>query len=153
MNKNQINKILSKAEKICAESGNRFTDKRKNILSILIQSSVPLSAYEVAGAYNQSAEANMPVMSVYRILDFLAEEDLAHKLSSTNKYVACSHIQCSHSHGVPQFLICSRCQKVKEITIQKDIINQLENEVDSAGFKLTDTHLELQCLCKSCVAA
>ena len=114
MKKLELNKIMGKAEDLCAQSGTRFTDKRKRILELLLQSQAPLSAYEVADAYNRSSETSMPTMSVYRILDFLESELLVHKLSSTNKYVACSHIACDHAHEVPQFLICGKCQSVKE---------------------------------------
>ncbi len=153
MNKKQIENILNRAAKICAESGNRFTEKRKGILRILIESEKPLSAYEVADSYNKISKSNMPAMSVYRILEFLESEKLTHKLSSTNKYVACSHITCGHNHGMPQFLICEKCNKVKEISIAKNIISQLEGQVAQAGFKLTDSHIELQCICSGCVAA
>lgn len=153
MNNPDVEQILDKAAEKCSVSGNRFTEKRKHILSILVRSAVPLSAYEVADAYSEQAEAKMPVMSVYRILDFLEQEQFVHKLNSTNKYVACSHIHCGHTHGVPQFLICSNCQAVKEITVGREIIAQLEDKVEAAGYHLTDSHLELQCLCDKCRAA
>lgn len=150
MKKQQLNKIMDKAHNICVHSGSRLTEKRKRILELLVVSSTPLSAYEVADAYNNEADAKMPAMSVYRILDFLESEQLVHKLSSANKYVACSHIACSHSHEIPQFLICRKCQSVKEIAIAKDIIDELDNQVAGAGYKLLNSQLELQCLCASC---
>ena len=153
MNKSDVEKILRKAEQMCIESGNRFTEKRRKILSLLVQSSIPLSAYEIADAYNKSESAKMPAMSVYRILEFFESESLAHKLNSNNKYVACSHIQCSHNHRVPQFLICEKCQKVKEISIAKEVFDQLDKQVSDAGFKITDSHIELQCVCEACKVA
>lgn len=141
---------MGKAEDICAHSGGRLTEKRKRILELLLNSKTPLSAYEVADAYNQSSESSMPAMSVYRILDFLESELLAHKLSSANKYVACSHIACDHAHQVPQFLICSTCQSVKEISISKKIIDELDSQVSNAGYTLMNSQLELQCLCEHC---
>ena len=116
-------------------------------------SKTPLSAYEVADTYNESADTSMPPMSVYRILEFLESEQLVHKLSSTNKYVACSHIACDHAHEIPQFLICSNCQKVKEIAISRNIIEELDGQVANAGYKLTNSQLELQCLCEACVSS
>lgn len=150
MKKQELNKIMGKAEDICAHSGGRLTEKRKRILELLLNSKTPLSAYEVADAYNQSSESSMPAMSVYRILDFLESELLAHKLSSANKYVACSHIACDHAHQVPQFLICSTCQSVKEIAISKKIIDELDSQVSNAGYTLMNSQLELQCLCEHC---
>lgn len=153
MKKQQLNSIMGKAQDICAHSGGRLTEKRKRILELLLISNTPLSAYEVADAYNKSAEASMPPMSVYRILDFLESEQLVHKLSSANKYVACSHIACSHAHEIPQFLICGECQSVKEIAIAKRIVEELDQQVASAGYKLINSQLELQCLCDNCSAS
>lgn len=151
MKKQELKKIMGKAEDICAHSGGRLTEKRKRILELLLQSKSPLSAYEVADAYNRTSESSMPAMSVYRILDFLENELLAHKLTSANKYVACSHIACDHAHEVPQFLICGKCQNVKEIAISKSIIDELDTQVVNAGYKLMNSQLELQCLCEQCV--
>lgn len=150
MKKQELTKIMGKAEGICALSGGRLTEKRKRILELLLRSKTPLSAYEVADAYNRTSESNMPTMSVYRILDFLETELLAHKLTSANKYVACSHIACNHTHEVPQFLICRKCQQVKEIAISKKIIDELDQQVVDAGYKLMNSQLELQCLCGDC---
>ena len=95
----------------------------------------------------------MPTMSVYRILEFLEAEGLAHKLSSANKYVACSHIACGQVHDIPQFLICGECQSATEIAISKNIIGELGKLVGKAGYRLTNSQLELQCLCNNCSAS
>lgn len=147
----QLNKIITEAENKCSRSGGRLTEKRKRILELLLRSQVPMSAYEVADAYTQVSETSMPAMSVYRILDFLESEQLVHKLSSANKYVACSHIACDHEHQVPQFLICGECKSVKEIAISKKIIRELENQVAGVGYTMVNSQLELQCLCEDCV--
>lgn len=152
MSEQKIASVLGKAEHMCAKEGKRLTEKRKRILEVLLRSETPLSAYEVADVYNSQSETSMPTMSVYRILDFLAEGLLVHKLSSTNKYVACSHIACSHAHEVPQFLICGKCQRVKEIAISKNIISELDEHVSGAGYKLVNSQLELQCVCEDCLA-
>ena len=153
MNKQQLNRVINKAKEVCALSGGRLTEKRRGILEVLLVSGTPLSAYEITDAYNKASEKPMPTMSVYRILEFLAAKDLVHKLSSTNKYVACSHITCAHAHEIPQFLICGECQSVKEIAISKNIIDELGKLVSQAGYRLTHSQLELQCLCNNCSAS
>ena len=152
MNEQQLNRVIEKAEDLCAGSGGRLTDKRKGVLKLLLVSNTPLSAYEITDAYKKVAEKSMPAMSVYRILEFLEAQDLVHKLSSTNKYVACSHISCNHAHEIPQFLICGECQGTKEIAISKSIINELGDLVGKADYTLTNPQLELQCLCNNCSA-
>ncbi len=143
-------KILQRAAEKCAESGGKLTEKRSQLLTILIESQEPLSAYEVLERYNLTVEKSMPAMSAYRILDYLVSQELVHKLSSENKYIACSHITCCHEHKVPQFLICRQCKQVKEIVIPKDIIESLRQHLVAANYQLINSQLELDCLCDAC---
>ncbi len=144
--------VLAKANAICAESKVRLTEKRQIILTTLLDSEVPLSAYEIADKINPLLPKAMPVASVYRILDFLGEHDLVHKLSSTNKFLACSHIACEHAHQIPQFLICQQCHAVKEIGISKQLIDDLRQTVAQANYTLMNSQLELSCVCEECAA-
>ena len=143
--------ILKKAEQKCIQSGSRLTTKRARILELLINSEIPLSAYNIVELYNEVSLQQIQAMSAYRILEFLQTQQLVHKLSLENKFIACSHIACKHDHEVPQFLICRNCHKVKEIGVQKTIIEQLEEQVSNAGYKMMDSQIELECLCKDCL--
>lgn len=141
---------IKQAEHNCKAHGVRLTSKRKQVLSGLLQADKALSAYELVDQCKDESGKTMPAMSVYRILDFLEEEHLVHKLDSNNKYVACSHITCSHGHEVTQFLICEKCQRVDEINIEQSMIEQLQSNVESAGFHLISPQLEMKCICENC---
>ena len=145
-----VNTILEHAENYCKSHGARLTSKRKLVLSSLVQSEKALSAYDVIDICKEDFNENIPAMSVYRILEFLENEKLVHKLKLANKYVACSHITCGHDHGVPQFLICNLCDFVKEISIKKSTMAELNSDVENAGFKLASPQLEMNCICNSC---
>jgi Fur family transcriptional regulator, zinc uptake regulator len=145
-----IDTILQHAEQHCSTHGTRLTAKRKQLLAGLVQSNVALSAYELMDVFKANTGYAMPAMSVYRILDFLQGEKLVHKLSLANKYVACAHISCSHSHEVSQFLICTACSKVKEINLDPTTNQQLQQSVQQAGYALLSPHLEINCLCQDC---
>ena len=151
MSKRVSKKILQSAAEKCRQTGGRLTDKRSRILGILVESESPLSAYEIVDRYNASADKSMPAMSAYRILDFLVSEQLAHKLASENKYVVCSHIVCSHEHQIPQFLICRKCRRVKEIAIPRKLVETLKKHVDGSGYQLMSSQLELDCICERCL--
>ncbi|TQV88561.1 Fur family transcriptional regulator [Aliikangiella coralliicola] len=144
-------KIVERADEKCKHMGVKLTTKRKQVLMGLVKSEKAISAYELADYYTQEFEVAMPPMSVYRILDFLQQAQLVHKLNIANKYVACSHITCDHAHEIPQFLICSKCQQVEEITIKKSIIENLQLNVEKAGFRLLSPQLEMNCLCEHCM--
>ena len=146
----ELQTIINKAKQNCAEQGVKLTTKRENVLLTIIKAGEAVSPYEVADLYKQEFSQSIPAMSVYRILDFLVELSLVHKLSSTNKYIACSHISCSHSHALPQFLICENCQVVTEIGIKNAVIEELKASVEKTGFTLTTQQLELKGLCSKC---
>lgn len=120
------------------------------MLSGLLESDRALSAYELVDVFRDRDEAELLPMSVYRILEFLEGEGLVHRLSTANKYVACSHIACRHEHEVPQFLICKRCHRVDEVAIPGELISTIAQTVESAGFRLARKQLELDCLCHDC---
>lgn len=146
----KVKEIIQHAETSCKSHGARLTDKRKQILSGLLESDKAMSAYELVDYCKEKYGEALPPMSVYRILDFLQEEGLVHKINLANKYIACGHITCDHAHGVPQFLICGDCQQVKEVMIDKNIIDDLNRNVAEAGFHVASPQLEINCICNSC---
>ena len=150
MSPSKVQAAITNAENSCKARGANLTNKRKQVLSALLQSDKARSAYELVDYCKDNFGEALPPMSVYRILDFLQEEHLVHKLKLANKYIACSHITCDHDHGVVQFLICNKCQIVKEITINKSTIATLQRDVENAGFQLASPQLEINCLCYSC---
>lgn len=145
-----IDKVLLAAEKACARSGARLTHKRKQVLLSLLRCGRPLSAYEISDHLKDTFTHTIPPMSVYRMLDFLVHENLVHKLSSTGKYIVCSHINGGHSHPVAQFLICDICGHVHELDTNQETIAALEASATEAGYALQKPQLELHCVCQSC---
>lgn len=145
-----IDHIIQKSQETCTTAGVKLTTKRKNVLVVLLHSSIPLSAYEIVERYKTRFSESLPVMSVYRILDFLSREKLVHKLETASLYIACAHIACDHQHETPQFLICDRCHTVKEIGIQNHIMAELARSIQNTGFTLAHQQLELHGLCERC---
>ena len=145
-----VEAIIHHAEQHCKAHGARLTVKRKQVLAGLIKSERALSAYELIDVCKDSYGETLPAMSVYRILEFLEDEHLVHKLNLANKYVACSHIRCDHAHGAPQFLICGNCSKVTEVTISQSAVDELQTSVKNAGYQLMSPQLEMKCLCDDC---
>tara|TARA_B100000427_G_C15366325_1_gene532275 strand:+ start:393 stop:860 length:468 start_codon:yes stop_codon:yes gene_type:complete len=142
--------VLQRAEELCRSRGARLTDKRRQVLTGLLDSQKALSAYELTDYCRDELGYQLPAMSVYRILDFLESEDLVHRLNLAKKYVACSHIACDHEHELSQFLICKECYRVQEISINKSVMDSLNQSVDVVGFSLSSQQLEFDCLCGDC---
>ncbi len=144
-------KALQSAERKCLESGVRLTPKRKLVLSGLLFSDKALSAYDLVDLCKTEFDEVIPAMSVYRILEFLQEQQLVHKLNLANKYIACCQMSCEHRHEVSQFLICGECQRVKEISLGKFTEKDLRKSVESEGFQLVSPQLEINCVCDECI--
>ena len=145
-----IESSLKFAEGHCIAQGFKFTKKRKQVLSCLLESDKALSAYELADYCKEKFSSHLPAMSVYRILDFLEKAGLVHRLESAQKYVACSHIAENQEHELSQFLICQSCYHVEEISIGKSFMSTLKQSAENVGFKLTKQELELNSLCGGC---
>ena len=146
----EIEQALNQAADASAKLGVKLTQKRKHVFSLLLASKTPLSAYEIADQFKTQFGQSIPPMSVYRMLNFLTGKNLAHKLTSENKFISCAHSTCSHSHQIPQFLICEQCHQVKEIGIKQEVFDALKESVENAGYSLKDAQLELKCLCNNC---
>jgi Fur family zinc uptake transcriptional regulator len=147
----KLDSLLRAAEVSCSENGARLTQRRRQVLSALMQSSSPLSAYEVLDLCNRSTASAMPAMSVYRILDFLEQQLLVHRLSSSNKYVSCAHIACDHKHfQKTHFLLCEGCSSVEEVDATQEASDALEQMAKTVGFKLTTQQFELSGICTTC---
>ena len=150
-NQKDLDALLRAAEVACAGNGARLTQRRRQVLSELIKSSSSLSAYEVLDLCNRSTTSTMPAMSVYRILDFLEQQQLVHRLSSSNKYVSCAHIVCGHKHfQKTHFLLCEGCSSVEEVDATQEASDALEQMAKTVGFKLTTQQFELSGICTSC---
>jgi len=147
---NKTDQSLQHAQNQCSQTGLRLTDKRSKVLKILLQTAEPLSAYEIADQFKTVFAESLSAMSAYRMLDFLMQANLVHKLETSNQYLACSHISCDHEHELPQFLICDQCHTVKEIGLGKQLLQKLKDSIENTGFVLSSQQLELHGICEVC---
>lgn len=146
-----VESIIEHAEHSCKNTGIRLTDKRKLILSSLVASGKAMSAYDLIDYSKNRCNENISAMTMYRVLEFLEQAQLIHKLNLSNKYIACSHITCDHEHDeVPLFLICRECDNTEETAISRSMMNTLKQKLDDSHCQLVSSQLELFCLCAAC---
>lgn len=110
LNPETAKRTLAETEVLCQTRGARLTPIRRRVLEVLLSTSKPLGAYDLADALASHGRRLAPI-TVYRALDFLIEQGLAHRLASRNAYIA-----SSNSHGTTAFLICEACGEATEIT-------------------------------------
>lgn len=102
---------LAHAEVLCTERGERLTPMRRQVLEALAASHRPLGAYEIIDRLGAKGPRPAPI-TVYRALDFLLANGLAHRIESLNAFIACIN---NHASGTPVvFLICEQCGAVGE---------------------------------------
>lgn len=131
---------------LCKQKGLRMTNLRKRVLSLIMQSSKPLSAYALMALYKET-EGCITATTIYRTLDFLEAYGLIHHLMTKNAYISC--ITPGHSvYG--QFLICQKCQVVVEMHSEK-VAKAIETSVKTAQFLPQGQMVEVWGLCEICM--
>jgi Fe2+ or Zn2+ uptake regulation protein len=123
--------------------GYRMTPQRLAILHVLHHSQGHMSPVEV---YEQ-ARHELPGLTettVYRTLEFLAENGLARPALTGNGHLVYELARHEHHH-----LICRTCGN--EMEVEHELIKSMYQTLETAsGYKLTDSHLTFFGLCPNC---
>ncbi|MEG9883383.1 MAG: transcriptional repressor [Hyphomicrobiales bacterium] len=142
-----LREILRRAERKCVRSGVRLTQLRREILSIIASGQKAVGAYDIIehmGALNGRRPA--PIV-IYRILDFLREHELIHRLEGKKAFVACKQ---DHCHGRDtMFMICDECSSVTEFPAP-DVLTSLRRATGNRGFRTRHRVVEIYGRCRSC---
>lgn len=138
---------MARAEAECRTRGVRLTPIRRDVLGALYATHRPLGAYDIAAALGSPNTRGLAPITIYRALDFLMEQGLAHRLASRNAFVA-----CPHGHG-PQdlvaFLICDACGGVDE-TSSAELSGAVSRVLRGQAFEPRLQILEISGLCAHC---
>lgn len=138
---------LRYAEDVCGRRGQRLTPTRRQVLEVLLlESHKPLGAYEIIDRAARHGARHAPI-TVYRALDFLIENGLAHRIESRNAYLACGHRHDASDLVV--FLICERCGEVGEAPSQA-VADSLRAATRAAGFAPKAPVIEITGICGHC---
>lgn len=140
--------VLARAEAMAAAGGLRLTPVRKRVLEILLEAHRALGAYDVLNRLAAEGFGNQPPV-VYRALDFLVENGLAHRIQRLNAFAACMHPGTAHA---PVFLICRSCHVVAEAD-GAGVSEALAAAAFAAGFAVERSTVEALGLCPACKAA
>lgn len=141
-----VSGALARMEACCARKGMRLTPLRRNVMEVLAKSHTPVGAYEIVEQLTARGEPSPP-MSVYRVLDFLVAEGLAHRIESRNAFLACG--QTHEADDVVVFLICQSCGETREVASHA-VARDLAWAARAAGFEPRQRVLEIAGLCARC---
>ena len=141
-----VTDTLSRAEESCDQRGRRLTPLRRRVLQALANSHSPLGAYDIVERLKKTRDP-APAMSVYRALDFLLAEGLAHRIESRNAFLACAH---GHEmDDIVLFMLCERCGSAAEMT-SSAVGRDLTQAARGIGFSAKAGVLEVSGLCTMC---
>ena len=135
-------------ESACAEKGLHLTPLRRQVLTILAESSAPLGAYAIIDQLSRLEGKAVAPPTVYRTLDFFLGPGFIYKIESRNAYAPCEHIGHAH-HGA--LLLCEKCGRSDEIEDVK-LDRLLQEAAARAGFAPHRQMVELVGLCRDCAA-
>ena len=140
---------LAEAETQCRARGVRLTPIRRDVLAVLYSTHRPLGAYDIAADLAQKGRRKLAPIAIYRALEFLMAEGLAHRLASRNAFVACPHHHGPHE--LVAFLICESCGGVDELS-SPGLAKALAGLLDTERFEPHLQVLEISGCCGHCRA-
>ena len=130
----------------CARDGVRFTELRREILSLILSADGPVGAYDLLDRLRQTRKGAAPP-TVYRGLDFLLQQGFVHRVERLNAFVSCPAGE-PHAHPV-QFLICRQCGSVEELE-DASVSDAVATVARSRGFHQAQTTIEVEGTCGAC---
>ena len=139
---------IAHAEAICTQRHERLTPMRRRVLEALLASHAPLGAYELIDRLSVRGARVAPI-TIYRALDFLRQQGLAHRIESRNAFIACV---ANHDSGDPVvFLICEKCGAVGEAA-SAAVADTIKSASRAAGFTPKTPVIEISGICAHCKA-
>ena len=122
-----------------------LSPKHRLILETLRAASRPMTAYELIDALRLAEPCAPP--TVYRGLNRLIADGLAHRLETLNAFIACNH---AHSFdNVPMFEICDICGGAAEF-VDGELEKYLFRHTSGHGFMASRTAIEIRGTCDQC---
>ena len=141
MTPEQIDQTVSE---LLQQVSGRSTPARKNVLSILLSAPNALNHHNIEEAVQQQ-DLSIDRVTLYRTLDWLVEQGIAHRIASVNRswyFSALAHPELEpHAHF--------HCKKCQQIYCLEDVhaapLNNLPKD-----YQLEEADLCLQGQCVSC---
>ncbi|HRJ74962.1 MAG TPA: Fur family transcriptional regulator [Anaerolineales bacterium] len=123
--------------------GYRMTPQRHAILHVLSHSGKHLSPSEVYVKAQKQA-AGLTEATVYRTLEFLAENGLARP-----SHIGSGHLVYEIANHEHHHLKCRNCGD--EMEVEHSLLKTMYQKLESAsGYQLTDSHVTFFGLCPDC---
>ncbi|MFO1318839.1 MAG: transcriptional repressor [Burkholderiales bacterium] len=131
------------AEEMIRTTGERVTNARIEILATLLKAEQALSHSEIEGRLTQANGIDR--VTVYRVLDWLTEQNLAHKIPGDDRIWRFNVVGAGNAHNHAHFK-CTCCNRV----ICLDDLGRGWTPTLPAGYTPQEIDLTIKGLCDEC---
>ncbi len=142
----EVGHHLDQAADICRRHGVRFTELRREILSLILAADRPIGAYDLLDRLKETRGRAAPP-TIYRAIEFLKAQGFIHRIELLNAFVACLDAD-QQAHPI-QFLICTTCGSVEELR-DRQIMTAIEQAAATRRFSRSSETIEIQGICYKC---
>ncbi|MDX9917260.1 MAG: Fur family transcriptional regulator [Gudongella sp.] len=128
------------------KKGIKVTRQRVEILSVLSNALVPVSADEIYGIVVKNGKMSINLSTIYRVLDALTQKGILLKsnLNLDGRFTY-EFNRNEHKHHI----ICIECNEI--IPVKGCPLMEYESELEmSTGYKIMEHSLELRGICPKC---
>ncbi len=140
-----LSRALTEAAEACAERGTQLTPARRRVLELLLSSHRPVKAYDLIANIGEGGFPAKPP-TIYRALDFLMQNGLAHRIESLNAFIACGLHGCRRAVA---FLICEQCGAADERDAGAALAD-LQDWAAGRNFAIKVSVIEARGICANC---
>ena len=145
-----LSQALDAAETRLSQAGERMTAPRRRVLSLLLETGEPVKAYDLIARFGADGQAAKPP-TVYRALEFLERQGMAHRIASISAYVACTASAGDAPAHAAAFLICDCCGATEEVAVAGG--DAFAEAASAAGYAIERTTIEGHGRCPACRVA
>jgi Fe2+ or Zn2+ uptake regulation protein len=139
--------IHSAVHDLLHNAGQRYTDKRRVIIDILIRAGKPMLITDIL-----AKAKDMPQSTLYRNLLVLEETSTVVRVvtnADSGCYELAEHLMGHHHH-----MVCSKCGVVRDVVVPEGLEHELDKALEKVarreGFTIDRHQLDLIGRCKNC---
>jgi Fur family zinc uptake transcriptional regulator len=143
-----VDAAIAAADRVCAASGARLTELRRQVLELVWRSHQPVGAYEILERLAAESGRRAAPPTVYRALEFLLDQGLVHRVESRNAFFGCTRPGEKH---VFEILLCTACGRAAEVPGDR-VTRAVKTSAAELGFEVDRQTVEVTGRCRDCQA-
>lgn len=136
---------IKQVKDYCTKRAIKLTPLREDVLALIYSAPQPIGAYELLRKLRKK-RPNAEPPTVYRVLEFLLDQHLIHRVESLNAYVCCIQPEGPHQS---QLLLCKHCGGAREVD-DPLILEALAQCAETHGFVVENQLTEIRGTCTNC---